>query len=180
MRFQDNPKLGVLLVAIMGMVAGIAAKQSDVIYGGRWPKGRELFADILVLGMVLIIVMYVYTIRPMPYEGVALLAGSLAMWGPKGIAALVSRFRKGALVAAQQAAKTILDPPGADPAAAGDATNDQLFGSRIHDYSAQVGPVRQLRTDLLPGKLPTDQQALLGKLDNVPSVEDDSNGGLNG
>src|SRR5690349_3097542 len=109
--WRADPRLPFLISAILGLIAGVAAKQAVSITAGHYPKPISILADVLILGIILIIVMYIHQVRPtIPLEGIALLSASLAMWGPRGIAALLSRFKVGALTAAEQAAKTLLNP----------------------------------------------------------------------
>jgi hypothetical protein len=111
MKLLEDPRTPVVIAALLGLVAGVTAKQAVTIATGRIPKRVELVADVLILGMILIIVMYVYSLDPkMPPEAVALLSSTLAMWGPKGIAALVARIRQGMLGSAEAIGRSFLEP----------------------------------------------------------------------
>jgi hypothetical protein len=83
------------VAALLGMLAGLAAKQAVTISEGNVPRPMQIVADVLILGVVFLIVMYVHAAMPsVPLEGIALLSASLAMWGPRGISRLVAAIRR--------------------------------------------------------------------------------------
>jgi hypothetical protein len=171
--WKEDPRLPFLLSAVLGLIAGVAAKQAVSIQAGQYPRPVSILADFLVLGMVLLIVMYVHAIRPqVPLEGIALLSAALAMWGPRGIAALLNRFKKGALSAAESAARTFLDPvePVRRPTVAEAVEEEKVeaMDPARENTSAKKAPVRRLR-DVLPveDKLPVDEVQLIAEVDKA-------------
>lgn len=175
MSWHDDPRLPFVFTALLGMVAGVAAKQAVSISSGVYPKPVSIFADFLVLGMVFLIVMYIHSIDPkMPPEGIALLSAALAMWGPRGIAALLERFKSGALGAAQTMAKQMLVP--VDPvnpptvSAARIEEHEMAKDSTIESENlfAKTAPTRRLR-DVIPLQetLPADFVAKLAEADQA-------------
>ena len=171
--WREDPRLPYLVSAILGMIAGVAAKQAVTLQSGRYPKPLVILADFLVLGMVLVIVMYLHAIRPkIPLEGIALISGALAMWGPRGIAALLTKFKAGALDAAQSAAKTLLEPvePVQRPTVAETAEKEReeaMFSERENEF-ARRAPMRRMRQVVpLEDKLHADELRLISELDKV-------------
>jgi hypothetical protein len=186
-RLIEDPRLPALIAAVLGLIAGLAAKQAIALQAGVIPKPLEILADILILGMILIIVMTAHYYKPnMPVESVALMAAVLAMWGPRGVGALVAKIRKGMDSQLQSLAKTIIEP--VEPAHR--ATMVDTHGvvlnpdspnqgeQSIHPLPPAASPVAKLR-DVLPleSHIPVDQADAIARLDQATSDDDgDDNG----
>jgi hypothetical protein len=185
--WKEDPRLPYAIAALLGMIAGVAAKQAVAIQSGNFPKPYAMLADILVLGMVWLIVMYVHGIRPgIPLEGIALLAAALAMWGPRGIAALLNRFKHGALNAADSFTRSVLDPvePVHRPTVvdAVDRERQELDGTiESENKFAQKAPIRKLRDKMpIESLLPADEVKLLGEIDQVFTKKEEEKENGNG
>jgi hypothetical protein len=137
--WRFDPRIPHLVAAVLGMFIGVAAKQAVHISSGKWPTWKSLLADVLILGIILLIVMYVNYMKPMSLEGIALLSAALAMWGPKGIATLLERFKRVVLTTADQSLR-------------------QSVGQSLRE--AESAPLKE--------ELPEDQAKLLDRLDDIP------------
>lgn len=162
------------------MIAGVAAKQAVAMQAGDYPKPISLLADVLVLGMVWLLVMYIHSARPgIPLEGIALISAALAMWGPKGIAALLTRFKKGALAATDTFTRSVLDPiePVHRPTVveALDREREEAMDGQVEreNLYANKAPIRKLRDVYgLELRAPADEVELLGQIDQVFDEKD--------
>jgi hypothetical protein len=156
------------------MIAGVAAKQAVAIQAGTYPKPISIIADVLILGMVLLITMYLHQVRPsIPIEGIALISASLAMWGPRGIAALLARFQKGALAAASEASRQWLVPP-VEPvstptvADADQREREEAMNPAYETKFGKTAPIRRLRDEIpLEGQLHVDELKLIAEADKA-------------
>jgi hypothetical protein len=180
----EDSRLQYAIAAILGMIAGVAAKQAVMMTSGQVPRPISLFADVLILGMIWIIAMYAHQRVPsLSLEAIALFSAALAMWGPKGINKLLVKFQQGALRAADTLVDTYL--PQVDPVHR--PTNigalDEEAKMRDLDsegYGAQA-PIRKLRdvVPLLPD-IPADMARDLGEMDkaeNAANAADKANKG---
>jgi hypothetical protein len=181
--WKEDPRLPYAIAAVLGMIAGVAAKQAVALQTGQFPKPILIIADFMVLGMVWLMAMYTHSKFPgVSIEGIALLSAALAMWGPKGIAALLGRFKVGALRAAEQAAHSILQPvdPISRPTVIEAVDREKEEAVRHEDHFGRTAPIRKLR-DTIPvdrDGTPADQQALIGRIDQVdtnPKSEGENN-----
>jgi len=173
--WRTDPRIPFVIAAILGMIAGVAAKQSVSITSGVYPRPISVLADFLVLGMIFLIVMYVHSIYPrIPVEGISLLSAALAMWGPRGIAVLLQRFKQGASAAALQAAKQLIISvePVQPPTVASEEA--KMEASDDENTYAKKAPARRLR-DVIPlqDKTPAD---MVGKLAEADRVDPDYHG----
>jgi hypothetical protein len=171
--WKADPRLPYVVAIILGMIAGVAAKQAVSITAGKYPKPIGILADCLVLGIVFLIVMYVHAERPsIPVEGIALISSALAMWGPRGISALLQKFQVGALSAAEAAAKQFINPvePVRRPTVpeAVEHEREEAMDPARETKHAQKAPVRRLR-DIIPPEeqLPADELGLLSQMDRL-------------
>jgi hypothetical protein len=183
--WKDDPRLPYAVAALLGMIAGVAAKQAVALQSGEIVRPIGILADILVLGMVWLLVMYVHSVRPgIPLEGIALISAALAMWGPKGIAALLTRFKKGALGAADQFTRSVLDP--IDPVhrptvvEALDREKEEAMDGQTERENtyANKAPIRKLR-DVIPPEtqIPVDFVELTGKIEEVFKEKEEKENG---
>jgi hypothetical protein len=169
-RLSEDPRLPYAVAALLGMIAGVAAKQAVAISTGNYPKPISILADILVLGMVFVITMYILSWKPdMPVEGLALISAALAMWGPRGIAALLNIFKAKAIGVASGIANTQpLDPVDTvrRPTVVDKKETPEEDGSET--IYAKKSPIRKLRDKIpLEEQIPADQAELLGKVDRA-------------
>lgn len=174
--WTDDPRLPFVIAVILGMIAGVAAKQAVSITSGVYPKPVAILADFLVLGMVFFIVMYIHSVAPkIPLEGIALISAALAMWGPRGIALLLDRFKKSAVSAAQSLANQLLDPvePVTPPTVSGARQREHEVATNPpsverENIYGKTAPVRRLR-DIVPlaDQMPADIVSKVGKLDRA-------------
>ena len=171
--WREDPRLPYVLAAILGMIAGVAAKQAVMIQTGVYPKPVSILADFLILGVVFLLSMYAHSVRPsIPVEGIALLSAALAMWGPRGIALLLSRFKKSALAAAEEAANSFIDPvePIHRPVVpeAVEREKEAAMNPMTENLSAKTSPIRKLR-DKIPveDQLPVSEAQLIADADRV-------------
>lgn len=178
----EDPRIPFAFAVLLGMIAGVAAKQAVALSVGNYPRPLSIVADFLVLGMVFLIVMYVHSARPsIPVEGIALISAALAMWGPRGIAALLNRFKRGALFAADTATQAMLEPIEAisKPIASGAGAREREEAVTREDFSGRTAPIRKLRdVEPVQPELPSDQVALLGKLDQAAPDYKPPRGGI--
>ena len=182
--WRSDPRLPFLIAALLGMIAGVAAKQAVSLSTGDVPRPISLLADFLVLGIIMLIVMYAHSKWPtISLEGIALLSAALAMWGPRGIAALLSKFKIVTLTAAEQYARS-LSPvePTHRPTVSEAVDREKEEAVRYEDDFGKKAPIRKLR-DVIPveEEIPVDEATLLGKLDQVaPDYHSPNDGGKNG
>ena len=169
--WRDDPRIPFAIAALLGMIAGVAAKQAVAIQSGLYPRPIGIFADLLVLGVVFLMAMYLHHWKPqLSVEAIALFSAAMAMWGPKGIAALASRWQRGALSAAETLARQMLKP--VEPThRATDETAPVRERSEEHtdeNTFAKKSPIRKLR-DVVPLKkdIPADEVILLNEADKV-------------
>lgn len=176
--WRQDPRVPYIIAAILGMIAGVAAKQAVSITSGHYPKPISVLADFLVLGIIFLIVMYVHVEYPkITVEGISLLSAALAMWGPRGINALLHKFQKGALSAAEAAARQFIDPvePVGPPTVseAKEQERKEAMDPERENRIAKTAPVRRIR-DIIPleGQLPSDEVQLLSEVDKaVPDYQ---------
>lgn len=187
LRLLEDPRLPTLIAAVLGLVAGLAAKQAISLQAGIVPKPLEVLADIMVLGVILIIVMTAHHLRPgMSVEAVALVSAVLAMWGPKGVGVLAARIRKGMMGSFEAMGKAIIEPiePVHRPTmvdTGGVVLNphDPNFGKPTaypqgEELAASIVPIAKLR-DVLPLEphIPVDQAEVIARLDQVTADKDE-------
>lgn len=181
--WRDDAWLKYAFAAFLGMIAGVAAKQAVAIQSGVFPKPISVLADFLVLGMVFLMSMYLHQWKPqIPMEGIAFFAAAMAMWGPKGIAALISRLHKGALSAAESLAQQVLRPvePVHRPTVMEGVDREREMAFKDENKFGQTAPVRRMR-DVIPLEkvIPADMTGLLEGVDKADLGEDaeDNKGG---
>jgi hypothetical protein len=167
--WDDDPRLPFAIAAILGMIAGVAAKQAVALSSGNIPRPIAIVADFLVLGIVWVIAMTTHSWKPnIPLEGIALLSACLAMWGPKGIAALLNRFKYFASTAADSILRSYLSPvdPVHRPTVMEAVEREKEEAVYDEDRYAKVAPIRKLR-DIIPleDTTPSDEVELLARMD---------------
>jgi hypothetical protein len=194
--WREDPRLPYAIATVLGMIAGVAAKQAVALQSGQFPKPISIIADILVLGMIWLMAMYMHSKFPgITIEGIALLSAALAMWGPRGIAALLGKFKVGALAAAEQAARQML--PSVEPTHRPTVTEaidrereeaveydnrprtEGVYEQTHEDKVGRTAPIRKMRDVLgIEPNTPADEMTLLGKIDQVaPDYKPPNNGG---
>jgi hypothetical protein len=173
--WRDDPRLPFAIAAVLGMIAGVAAKQAVAIQTGHYPRPIYIFADFLVLGIVWLIAMYTHKLWPdVALEGIALLSAALAMWGPKGIAILLKRFTTTAASAAEAVARSYIPvEPVHRPTDEGGIERERVEAMDSEDTSAKKAPIRKLR-DVIPleKELPGNMAAPLFKMDKPGQTEE--------